>query len=184
MNFGNFELRPVQRRDLGEQPGQVERPGQRVDLRLGHLQLADQQVQHVRVDGLLDLQPDRRAEAAAHELLLQCLEQVLRVVLLDLQVLVPGDPEHVVRQHLHPREQLLQVRRDDVLDRDVPLGRRLQEAGQQRRDLDPGEVAVAADRVADDDGEVEGEPGDVREGVRGVDGQRGQDGEDTLPGRR
>ena len=57
----------------------------------------------------------------------------------------------------------------------------LQEAGQQRRHLDAGEVAVAADRVAHDDREVQGEARDVRERVRRVDRQRGQDREDLLP---
>ena len=51
---------------------------------------------HVRVDVVGDLEPDRGAEPAAQQLLLQRLEQVLRVVLLDLQVLVAGDPEGVV----------------------------------------------------------------------------------------
>ena len=60
-------------------------------------------------------------------------------------------------------------------------GRRLQEPGQQRRHLDAGEVPVAADRVAHDDGQVERETRDVRERVRGVDGQRGQHREDLLP---
>ena len=85
-----------------------------------------------------------------------------------------------MREHLHAREQLLQVGGDDVLQRDVPLRGGLQEAGQQRRHLDAGEVAVAADRVADDHGEVQREARDVREGVRRVDGQRGQDREDLL----
>lgn len=178
--LGVLQLGPVQRGDP-EQPGEVERSRQRVELGLGDLQFAYEQVQDVRVDGLLDLQADRRAEAAPHELLLQGLEQVLRVVLLDLQVLVPGDPEHVVREDLHAREQLFEVGRDDVLYGDVTLRGRLQEAGEQRRDLHTGEVPVAADGVAHDDGEVQREPGDVRERVRGVDGERGQHGEDPLP---
>ena len=88
------------------QPRQVERPGQPEHLGLGDPELADQQVQHVLVDGLLDLEPHRRAEAAAQQLLLQRLEQVLGVVLLDLEVLVAGDPEGVRAEHLHAGEQL------------------------------------------------------------------------------
>ena len=152
--LGVLQLGPVQPGDR-EQAGQVQRPGQRVHLGVLHLQLVDEQVEHPRGDRLLDLQPHRRAEAAPHELLLQRLEQVLRVVLLDLQVLVAGDPEHVVVEHLHAGEQLLQVRGDDVLQGDVALRARLQEARQDRRHLHPGEVLVAGDRVADDDGQVE-----------------------------
>ncbi len=175
-----LQLGPVQGRDA-EQSGEVQRAGQRVDLGLADLQLPHQQVQYVPVDRLLDLQPHRRPEPAPHQLLLQRLEEVLRVVLLDLQVLVAGEAEGVVLQHLHPREQLLQVRGDDVLDGHVPLRGGLQEAGEQRRHLDAGEVPVPGDRVADDDGQVEGEPGDVRERVRGVDRQRSEHGEDAVP---
>jgi len=41
----------------GEQPGQVQRPGQRVDLGLGDVQLADQQVEDV---GSMDSSTSRR----------------------------------------------------------------------------------------------------------------------------
>ncbi len=180
-----LQLRPVEAVDA-EEAGEVERAGQRVHLGLGDLQLAHQQVQHLAVDGLLDLQAHRRPEAAPHEFLLQGLEEVLGVVLLDLQVLVAGDPEGVVLQDLHAREQLFQVvgGRDDVLDGDVAAGGGLQEAGQQRRHLHAREVLVAADRVPHHDGQVQGEAGDVREGVRGVDGQGREDREDLVPEER
>ena len=55
------------------------------------------------------------------QLALQRLQQVLGVVLLDLDVLVAGDPEGVVLQHLHAGEQRVQVGRDDVLERHEPL---------------------------------------------------------------
>ncbi len=115
-----LQLGPVQRGDA-EEGGQVEGPGQRVHLGGVDVQLLHQEVQYAGVDGLLDLQAHGRAEAAPHELLLQGLEEVLGVVLLHLQVLVAGHAEHVVREHLHAREQLLQVRGDDVLQRDVAL---------------------------------------------------------------
>jgi hypothetical protein len=147
---------------------------------LADLQLADQEVQDLAVDGLLDLQAHRRAEAAPHQFLLQRLEEVLGVVLLDLQVLVAGDAEGVALQDLHAREEFLQVGGDDVLDGDEAARGGLQEAGEQRGDLDAGEVAVPGDRVAHDDREVQGEARDVREGVRGVDGERGEDREDLV----
>lgn len=85
--LGVLELGPVQR-SYAEEAGQVQRAGQRIDLGVGDLQLLDEQVEHGRVDGLLDLQAHRGPEAPPHQLLLQGLEEVLRVVLLDLQVLV------------------------------------------------------------------------------------------------
>ena len=53
-----------------------------------------------------DLEPDRRAEPAPGQLALQRLQQVLVAVLLDLEVGVAGDPEQVVLDDLHAREQL------------------------------------------------------------------------------
>ena len=115
-------------------------PGRRQHLVLADAELALEQVEHVRVDCLLDLQPDGRAEPPAHELALHSGEQVLGVVLLDLDVLVAGHPEGVVLEHLHAREELGQVRGDDVLEGDEPLLGDRQEAREVRRHLDPGEV--------------------------------------------
>ena len=102
------------------QPGEVQRPGDGDDLFALDAQLADEQLEHVRVDRLLDLEAYGRAEPAAHELFLQRLQQVLRVVLLDLEVLVAGDPEGEVLTDPHAREELVQVRSDDVLKGDEP----------------------------------------------------------------
>ena len=155
-------------------------PGSWKTSRVGHVELRHQQFEHVRVDGLLDLEPYGRAEAAPLQLLLERLEQVLGVVLLDLEVLVAGHPEGVVLQHLHAREQPVEVRRDDVLERHEPLVAELDEAREDRRHLDPREVLLAGVGVADGDGEVEREPGDVREGVSRVDRQRRQHRPDAL----
>ena len=106
------------------QAGQVERAGQVEDLARTDVELRHEQLEHVRVDRLLDLEPDRRAEPAALQLLLERLEQVLGVVLLDLEVLVAGDPERVVLQDLHAGEELVEVGGDDVLERDEALRRR------------------------------------------------------------
>ena len=83
--------------------------GQPVDLAVADLQLAGQHVEHLGVDVLLDLEPDRRAEPAPGQLLLQGGEEVLGVVLLDLEVLVAGDAEGEVLLHEHPGEELVEV---------------------------------------------------------------------------
>ena len=119
-NVGNFRSRRS-RSAMREQAAQVERAGQAVDLAVADPQLADQQVEHLVIDVLLDLEPDRRAEPAPGQLLLQGGEEVLGVVLLDLEVLVAGDPEGEVLMHLHPGEELVEVARDDVLERDEAL---------------------------------------------------------------
>ena len=134
----------------------------------------------MRVHRLLDLEPHRRAEAAPLQLLLERLEEVLRVVLLDLEVLVAGDPEGVGGQHVHAGEELLEVLADDVLDRHEALVADPDEAAERRRHLDPREVLGAGLRVAYDDREVERQPGDVGERVGGVDGEGRQDREDPV----
>ena len=70
---------------------------------------------------LLDLEPHGRSELAAQQLLLERGQQVLGVVLLDLEVLVAGDPEGVHLLDLHAGEQALEVLPDDVLERHEPL---------------------------------------------------------------
>ena len=69
---------------------------------------------------------------------------------------------------------------DDVLERHEALVADGDEAVEDRRHLDPGEVLGAGLGVADDDREVERQPGDVGERVGRVDGQRGEDGEDPV----
>ncbi len=123
--------------------------------------------------------PNRRA----HQLALERVQQVLDLVLLlDLDVLVAGDAERVLLDDLHAGEQLVEVRGDDVLERDEPgaLPSIGHEPRQQRRHLDPGEVLAAGRAVAHEHREVEREPGDVRERVRRVDRQRGQHRVDPL----
>ncbi len=78
----------------------------------------------------------------------------------------------MVLQHLHPGEQLVQVRRDDVLERYEPLLAEGDEAREDRRDLDPGEVLLPGVRVADGHRQIERKTGDVGERVGGVDRER------------
>jgi hypothetical protein len=91
-----------------------------VDLRPGDAELPDEQVQDVGVHRLLDLEPHRRSEAPPCQLTLEGGEEVLGVVLLDLQVLVARHPEGEVLAHLHPGEEVVQVRGDDVLEGHEP----------------------------------------------------------------
>ena len=107
-------------------------------------------------------------------------EQVVDVVLFDGQVLVAGDAEQRGLDDVHAGEQLRHVRGDDVLEQDEPPLADRDKPRQHRGDLDPGEVLAAVVAVADDDGEVQRQPGDVGKRVRGVDRERGQDREDVL----
>ncbi len=71
--------------------------------------------------------------------------------------------------HVHAREQLVEVVRDDLLEEEPLAVGHDDEPGQQRRHLDPGEAALVGGRV--DDAQVERQAGDAGEGGR-VDRQR------------
>ena len=107
------------------------------------------------------------------------------------EILVASDPEEVVLQDVHAREEVVEVLADDDLNGDdgaagglvrgVELAARdLDEARQGVGHLDAGEVLLAAARVAQDDGEVEGQARDVGEGVGRIDRQRGEDRVDLV----
>ena len=187
---GRHERRVLQVRPVGlvvdlPQRGQVQQAGHPQHVLVVHVQLADEQLQHVVGDRRGDLQPDRRAEPAPGQLPFQGLEQVLVAVLVDLHLGVAGDPEQVALDHLHAGEQLPQVHRDQVLHRQHPHARLVpvdpDEAGHVVGHLHPGEQLGAAVRVADRHRQVQRPPGDVRERVRRVHRERGQHREDLLP---
>ena len=118
--LGELEVGAVDVGD-GEEAAQVERRRQAVDLAVADLKLAGEHVEDLGVDVLLDLEPDRRTEAAPGQLLLERREEVLGVVLLDLEVLVAGDAEGEVLLDEHAGEELVEVGGDDVLERHEAL---------------------------------------------------------------
>ena len=174
--LGAIDLREV------EQAAQIERSGEAVDLLRGDVELADEQVERQAVHVVADLEADRRTEPAAQQLGLERLDQVLGLVLLDRDVLVAGEAERVVVEDLHAGEEVLEVVRDELLERQEPHGLavvgELHEPGEHRRHLEARELLAAGARVADADREVEREPRDVGERVRRVDGERHEHGED------
>ena len=130
----------------------------------------------------MDLEPDRRRlPPAPSQDALDGLEEVLRLVLLDLDVGVPRDAEHLVGQELHAGEESVEVCRDHLLDGNeaLPVGHD-DEAREQRGNLDAGESPPPSHGIAHDRGEVEREARDIRERMGGVHRQRGQHGEHPL----
>ncbi len=130
--------------------------------------------------GPLDLEPHDLAEAPLAQLLLEGHQQVVRLVLLDREVRVAGDPEEVVLEHLHAGEEDVEVGGDDLLEQHVRPDADFPEPRQHRRHLDPREAPLPGVGVADRDREREREVADVRERVPGIDGERRQDGEDLV----
>ena len=113
MQLGPVDLRQV------EQAPQIQRTGEAVHLLLGDVELLDQEVERQVVHVLGDLEADRRTEPPAQELGLERLDEVLGLVLLDHDVLVAREAEGVVIEDLHPGEEVAEVVRDEVLERQV-----------------------------------------------------------------
>ncbi len=195
-----LELRAV---EFVERPQhrQVEQPADPDHLAMGDLKFAHQQVEQVVVDVVTDLEADGRAEPPAGQFAFEGLEEVLGLVLLDLQVGVAGHPEQVGVHHLHAGEELREVGGDDFFQRDeadlvVVVAQVVREVvaaharrglrddpdqpGHVLRDLHAGEPVAIPAGVTYSDCKVEGESADVGEGVRRVDRERGEDGEDLL----
>ncbi len=97
-----LEVGPI---EIGDrtQPGQVEHPADLVAVGLAEPEAAQQQRPRRGRHRPLDLEPDGLAEPPSPELLLDRQQQVVRLVLLDREVGVAGDPEEVVLLDLHAR---------------------------------------------------------------------------------
>jgi hypothetical protein len=130
----------------------------------------------------VELEPNRgRAPEAAPQDGLDGFEQIPSFFLLQLEVGITGEAEARVVHDLHPREQDIQVRSDDLLDGDEPLTvRHLDEPGEQRRDLDAREAPFPAGRVPDEGCEVERQRRDVGERMRRIDREWREHREDPL----
>ena len=105
--------------ELGDpvQRGQVEHAGDLVAVLGFEAEPALQQGARGGRHRPLHLEPDRLAEPASPELLLDRHQEVVGLVLLDREVGVAGDPEQVRLDDLHAGEQVLEVGLDDLVDR-------------------------------------------------------------------
>ena len=157
------------------QPGEGEHAVVDVHVTGADAHLLHEQFRHLVGHRSVDLEPHNRAEAVAGvEQLFHRLEKILRL-LLDCLLGASRHPEGMAAHDLPAGEEGLQLSGDQVLDRDQHRARSAgEQPGEKRRDLDPGEVGISRGRVADGDGEVERQVRYVGEGVRGVDGQRGE----------
>ena len=163
------------------QSGQVQRAGDGVDVLGLQIELPGEKGAHLVGDRRIQLEAHGPTEPAPAQLHLDRLQEVVGVLLLEGQVGVAGDPERVVALDLHAGEQGPEMGGDDLLhgDESLAVGHG-QQPGQHRRNLDAGEAALTADRVPDDDGQVERQIGDVGKRVTGIDRERGEDRKDPL----
>ena len=103
------------------EPAEVERAGVHVDGLLVEVELAHEQVADLVGDVGVDLEAHGPAEPAAAQLDLDRGEQVVGLLLLEGEVGVAGDPEREVLLDDHPREQLVEVGGDHLLEGHEPL---------------------------------------------------------------
>ena len=174
-----LEVGPLERVQL-HQARQVEHRPVARDVAGVDLELANEQVEHLIADAVLDLEPNRVVEPAPPELELDGFEQVVGLFVLERQVGVARDPEHRPLLDDHADEQRRQMRGDQLLGgQEAPFVERDQ-AREHVRDLEPHEPALARLGVGDVGGDAQGEVGDVRERVAGIDRQRREHREDPL----
>ncbi len=152
-----------------------------VDLVVGGAEPLLEPLEHRARGRARDLEADDVAEAAAAQLELDRLEQVVGLVR-DLEVGVASDAEDRPLDDLHPGKEQVEEVRDHVLERqEAAPDAGGEEARQAFGHLHPREALLAALRVAGEHAEAEREPGDVREALAGTDSERRQDREDLAP---
>ena len=116
------------------QSRQIERNAAHIDLVVLEIEFARQQAEHALGHVLPDLETHAaRAAPTAEQNRLDLLQQVARLVLLDVEVGVARHTEHVVLAHLHPGEQPVEVRGDDLFDRDEALAVGQRDPARQQR---------------------------------------------------
>ncbi len=140
----------------------------------------------------VELEPDRGAPVPLPQLVLDRGEKVLGVLLVEVQVPVPGDPEGGGCLHRESRKEVPQVQLDDVLGHEIcgagALCRRNRhEAPEHRRDLDHRERQLGellarspAGLAPQHHRHVERLVPQMREGMSRVHRQRGEGGKHRL----
>ena len=168
--------------DLEQLPQEAQVDGRSVerDVLRCQFELPDEQAQQVVAHVVRDLEADRPLEAAPAQFHLDRFEQVVGLFLLEREVGVAADAERCPLLDDHADEQAVELGGDQLLDRQEASAAERHQTGEDARHLESGETAVAGFGVGDVDGERQGEVGDVRERVSGVDGQRGEHGEHPL----
>ena len=166
-----LQIGPVETREL-HQVGEVEQALDLVDLVVADVEALAKPVEHARRRRGRHLDPDDVAEAAAPELGLDGLEEVVGVVR-HLEVGVARDAEEHALGDLHPGEERGQEVRDHRLERHEPRPG-VDEPVEPFRHLDAGEPLLGGVRVDREHAEREREPRDVRERLPGADRERRQ----------
>jgi hypothetical protein len=166
-----------------DEPGEVDRPVHAVEVFLAQVELREEVVRDLLRAVVGDLEPHLVAELAVRKLAAQRGAQVLDLLLVHEQLAVARDAELVAVDHLHAGEELRDVGvQHRGQEHEIVLGvgflaRQPDDPRQHARRLHDGDAGIAAECVLafQLDGEVQALVQHAREGVRGVEADRGQD---------
>ena len=185
------QFRTVEKRDLA-QVRESQRRRQGIDLEGRQSQVALEDGADLLGRVLAHLESHDGAEVPLADDLDDRRQQIVRLVVLDLQVGIAGNAERVGSNNLEAREQQVEIGSDQLLDPHklparrivqpefVPAApRRAHQARQHLGHLDAGEALRLAP-VGDHHGQVQAQVRDVGEGMAGVEGERRQDREDLA----
>ena len=180
-NDGLKAERPVagDRRELGEK-GEIDGARKLENIVLVDAEHLHQEIARFSVALLEDLQTDRAAALPLFDGFLDLNEQILRF-LVDLQIGISGEPERAAGLDFMQLEQLLHFINDDVFQqhKGAPiLGGKLEEAGEDGRDLNDGEARAVV--ILEMDSDIQAFIGKHRKGTAAVHRQRGEDREQHL----
>ena len=174
-----LEVRPFELEQLPEET-QVEWRSVERDVVHREVELTHEQFEHLGADVVRDLEAHRLVEATPTKLHLDRFEEVFGLLFFEGEVGVAADPERRPVLDDHADEQAVELRRDQLLDRQVAAGRDRHETWEQLGYLEAGETAVTGFGIGHVDSQRQREVGDVRERVPGVDCQRGEHREDPF----
>ena len=101
------------------QEGQIQRSGDRIHLLIADVELLAKDLQKLGLHGILVLETDHLAPLALLQFLLDLFEQIVRIVLIDRQISISGDPVGMSADNVIAGEQLIHVRLDHILQKNA-----------------------------------------------------------------
>ena len=147
-------------------------------------EVLDQDIEHARRHVGLDLQQRDRSAPELAQAAIHTLEQVVGVVVLDREIGIADDAEQVRAVHLRARKELVDVGAYHVFEEDEgvrPVAQALRQRHESRQDVGHLHAReLDAPAVPHYHREVHAQVRDEREGVPGVERERGQNRADVA----
>ena len=116
-----FQVGAVNEVVEAHQPHEIERARQAEDVFVGKAEMIAKRREGPVVHAPLNFEAHRGAATKVPQLLLDLLEQVLRLFLVDVEIAVPGDAEGVRAVNAIAGKELAGAKLDDLAKKDVPL---------------------------------------------------------------